>query len=51
MMGNVDVIITADFIEIAIVALSEEPAASPTIDVPFTIFRKNSITGNCDVFK
>ena len=39
-IGNVDVMITADFIEIAMVALSAAPAASPTIMVPFTMFLK-----------
>lgn len=43
--------ITADLIEIAMVALSDAPAASPNMEVPLTIFLKNNITGNCEVFK
>ena len=50
-MGRVEVMMTADLMEMAMVVLSALPAASPSMDVPFTMLRRNSITGNWDVFR
>lgn len=47
MIGSVDVMITADLIEMPIVDLSAAPALSPTVAVPFTMLRRKSITGYC----
>jgi len=46
MMGSVLVMITALLMEIAIVLLSPDPAASPTMLVPVTMLRRKSMTGN-----
>ena len=51
MMGRVEVMMTADLMEMAMVVLSALPAASPSMDVPLTMLRRNSITGNWDVFR
>ena len=51
-IGSVLVIMTALFIEIEREAVSvEAEELSPTTIVPFTIFRKKSITGYCLLFR
>ena len=44
-MGTVDVMMTADFTEMAMVVFSAEPLPVPMTMVPFTILRRNIITG------
>ena len=42
---QVDVMMTADFTEMAMVVFSAEPLPVPMTMVPFTILRRNIITG------
>lgn len=51
MIGRVDMMITADLMDIAMDDRSAEPAPSPTIEVPMTMLRKNSMTGYWRLFK
>ena len=44
-MCTVDVMMTADFTEMAMVVFSAEPLPVPMTMVPFTILRRNIITG------
>ena len=42
-MGTVDVMMTADFTEMAMVVFSAEPLPVPMTMVPFTILRRMSV--------